>query len=145
MKKQMLSIIAILTLGFTMTSCYDFNRDQAEKDAESKGKQTLLEAESSKKAKIEEAKADLESAKLNAESVEINAKADAKKKFIEAEARAKSLEIEARAKAEAIKVMSKELENNPNYLKFKQIESISRSKTVFVPTEGNMPILMQNN
>lgn len=143
MKRVKFLLIALVAI--TTTSCYDFNRDQAEKDAESKGKQTLLEAESSKKAKIEEAKADLESAKLNAESVEINAKANAKKKIMEAEARAKSMEVEAKAKAEAIKVISEQLQNNPAYLKYKQVEALKGNKSIFVPTEGNMPILMQNN
>lgn len=145
MKKQMFKVSLVMLGLISLTSCYDFNRDQAEKDAESKGKQTLLEAESSKKAKIEEAKADLESAKLNAESVEINAKANAKKKIMEAEARAKSMEIEAKSKAEAIRVISNELRDNSAYLKYKQVEALKGNKSIFVPTEGNMPILMQNN
>lgn len=110
MKKVNLLLIGIITL--LTTSCYDFNRDQAEKDAE---------------------------------SLEIKAKATAKKKIIEAEARAKSLEVEAKKEAEAIKVILKELENNPSYLKYKQVEALKGSKSIFVPTEGNMPILMQNN
>lgn len=60
--------ILILGVSLTLLSCYDFQREQAEKDAQSAGKQILLKSESSKKAKIEQAKADLESAKLEAET-----------------------------------------------------------------------------
>lgn len=129
MKKVKYLLIAIVALSFT--SCYDFNREQAEKDAESKGKQTLLEAESSKKAKIEEAKADLESAKLEAETKTVRAEANAKAKLIEAD-----------ANAEVINKITKAVKDNPDYLKYKQIEALGKGKSIYVSTEGNMPILM---
>jgi len=144
MKKQFFTITAVLAMGLSLTSCYDFNREQAELDAESKGKQTLLEAESSKKAKIEEAKADLEAAKLEAETIELKATANAKRRVIEAEANAKSIEIKAKAYAKEIELISKEIQNNPDYIRVKQIEAMKTGKSVFVPTEGNMPIIYQN-
>lgn len=144
MKTQFLKISAFLFAGLLFTSCYDFNREQKEKDAESEGKQELLKAESSKKAMIEESKAKLESAKLDAESIEVKAKANAKKWVIEAEAKAQSIKIKAAAYAEEIKLISKEIENNPDYIRIKQIEAIRSGKSVFVPTENNMPIIYQN-
>jgi regulator of protease activity HflC (stomatin/prohibitin superfamily) len=131
MKKGLILLTAITAL--MLTSCYDFNREQAEKDAESKGKQTLLEAESSKKAKIEEAKAELESAKLEAET-----------KKLRADANSVARQINAKAEADAINTISKSIADNPEFLKYKQIESLSKGKSVFVATEGNMPILMQS-
>jgi len=131
MKKQFLSIATILFLGLTMTSCYDFNREQAEKDAESKGKQTLLEAESSKKAKIEEAKANLESAKLDAETKKVRAEADATAQIIRSNAKAKAIEIEANA-----------IGGKEQFLKMKQIEAMyTNGKFVYIPTEAGLPIL----
>ena len=116
----MKKVLLILGLSFTLFSCYDFNRDQAEKDATSAGKQILLRAESSKKAKIEQAKADLESAKLEAET-----------RLIEAEAKAKS-----------INVVTKALKDNPEYLKYLMIQGMNNSKNkIYIPTEANIPIL----
>lgn len=127
------SFLIVIASMFSLTSCYDFNRDQAEKDAESKGKQTLLEAESSKKAAIEEAKAKLESAKLEAETRVVNATSSAKARQINAEAEAK-----------AIETVSKAIKGNPDFLTYKQIDALGKGKSVFVATEGNMPIIMQN-
>ena len=113
----------------TLTSCYDFNREQAEKDAESKGKQTLLEAESSKKATIEESKAKKESAALEAET-----------KLIQAKAAADALKIKSEADAKAIKVISNAIKDNPEYLKYKTIEAMRYGKTIYIPTESSLPI-----
>lgn len=116
----MKKVLLILGLSFTLFSCYDFNRAQAEKDATSLGKQILLKAESSKKAKIEQAKADLESAKLEAET-----------RLIEAEAKAKS-----------INAVTKALKDNPEYLKYLMIQGMNNSKNkIYIPTEANIPIL----
>jgi len=112
--------ILILGLSLTLLSCYDFQREQAEKDAQSAGKQILLKSESSKKAKIEQAKADLESAKLEAET-----------RLIEAEAKSKS-----------INAISKSLKDNPEYLKYLMIQGMNNSNNkVYIPTEAQLPIL----
>jgi len=79
MKTTIKSVAALLTV-MSLTSCYDFNRRQDELDAQSKGKQILLQAESSKKAKVEQAKADYESAQLEAKTKVIEAESNAQAK-----------------------------------------------------------------
>lgn len=130
MKTIKLVLSAILVLS--LTSCYDFNREQAQKDAESNGKAILLEAESSKKAMIEEAKAKSESAVLAAkarlEVADLDAKAKAKK---------------AEAEELYIKKVSSSLKDNPEYIRYLQVKSVNDSKAqkVFVPTEANAIII----
>lgn len=132
MKTIKLFLSAILVLS--LTSCYDFNREQDQKDAESRGKATLLEAESSKKAMIEEAKAKSESSVLSAKARLEVADLDAKAKIKKAEAE----EI-------YIKKVSAVLKDNPEYIKYLQVKSINESKAqkVFIPTEGNTPIIIK--
>lgn len=133
MKK--LTITLGLLIAFGMTSCYDFDREQQEKDAVTAGKSILFKAEFSKKAKVEQAKADFESAKLEADT-----------RLIEAEANAKSKLIEANAKSKAIEVVGNALKSNPEYLKFQMIEGMYRyksDKTIYVPTEANLPIILK--
>lgn len=126
-KLVMLSLVA-----FIVTSCWDFNRQQAYKDAENRGKSTLIEAESSKKAMIEQAKAENESATLHAE---------AKVKIAKAEAQA---EIErAYGVAKANEIIGKSLQGHSEYLRYLQIDAIKNSKgsKVYIPTEAGLPIL----
>jgi hypothetical protein len=52
--------------------------------------------------------------------------------------------IEANAKAKAIQVVGEALRTNQDYLKFQMIEGMYRyksDKTVYVPTEANLPII----
>jgi regulator of protease activity HflC (stomatin/prohibitin superfamily) len=131
MKKLILFSLAALTF----TSCYDFNREQAEKDAESKGKQILLEAESSKKAMIEEAKAKNEAATLDAEAKITIAKAEAQ------------AEIErAKGVAKANEIIGASLENNEAYLKYLMIQNLNNGngERIYIPTEAGLPILEAN-
>ena len=131
MKKTILFIATIASLS-TLTSCWEFNREQAFKDAENEGKSILVKAESEKKALIEEAKAKNEAATLNAE---------ARIKVAKAEAQA---EIErAKGVAEANRIIGNSLQDNDNYLKYLQIEAIKESKgsKVYIPTEAGLPIL----
>ena len=133
MKKLTITLFLLIALG--MTSCYDFDREQQEKDAVTAGKSILFKAEFSKKAKVEQAKADFESAKLEADT-----------RLIEAEANAKSKLIEANAKSKAIEVVGNALKSNPEYLKFQMIEGMYRyksDKTIYVPTEANLPIILK--
>ena len=129
MRRMIIGVGAIIAT-MSMTSCYDFNRRQNELDAESNGRATLLEAESSKKAKIEEAKADLESAKLKAEQIKISTKA-----------KAEATKISAKAEAEKIRLINEAIKKNPEFLKYKMIEAISKGKTVYIPTEASLPII----
>lgn len=130
MKK--LHLFAIILASISLTSCYDFSREQKYKDAENNGKSVLIEAQSSRKALIETAKAENESATLQAE---------AKIKIAKAEAQA---EVErAKGVAEANQIIGKSLQGNNEYLKYLQIEAIKKSEgsKVYIPTEAGLPIL----
>lgn len=130
MKK--LSLILLVAVSFSLTSCWEFNRSQKLKDAENNGKSVLVEAESSKKAMIEEAKAKNESATLEAE---------AKIKIAKAEAQA---EIErAYGVAKANEIIGNSLKGNQDYLRYLMIQSLGNSKgeRIYIPTEAGLPIL----
>lgn len=117
---------------FTLSSCWDFSREQAYKDAENHGKSVLIEAESSKKAMIEQAKAENESATMQAE---------AKIKIAKAEAQA---EIErAYGVAKANEIIGQSLKGNTEYLRYLMIQSLGNSKgeRIYIPTEAGLPIL----
>ena len=134
--KKLIYSLALVAFTTSLTSCYDFNRQQRELDAASEGKAILLSAESSKKAMIEEAKAKNESATLEAE---------AKIKIARAEAQA---EIErARGVAEANRIIGQSLKGNDLYLRYLQIDAIKNSKgdKIYIPTEASLPILEARN
>jgi len=126
-------IIAILLLStFSLTSCWDFNREQDFKNAENEGKSILIKAESEKRALIEQAKAENEAATLQAES---------KVKIAKAEAQA---EIErAYGVAKANEIIGNSLKGNAEYLKYLQIDAIRNStgSKIYIPTEAGIPIL----
>lgn len=130
MKKVSLVVMAGMML--TLTSCWDFNREQAFKDAENEGKSILIKAENEKKAMIEQAKAENESATLQAE---------AKVKIAKAEAQA---EIErAKGVAEANRIIGESMKGNKEYLEYLKINSIITGKgdRIYIPTEAGIPIL----
>lgn len=124
--------LPILLIGFTTVSCYDFNRQQNQLDAESNGKAILLEAESSKKAMIEEAKAKSESSILASQArlkvAELDALATIKK---------------AEAESEAIRKIGAAVQGNPEYIRYLQAQSIKGAKgdKIYIPTEANLPII----
>lgn len=135
-------MIIAIGLVLSMTSCYDFNREQAEKDAESQGKQVLYEAEYSKQAKVEQAKADYESAKLDAETKQLVAEADAKASITTAEGDAKITLITAKAIEEKTKLLINVFGGADNYLKYLMITGLNQSTNkVYIPTEAGLPIL----
>lgn len=134
MKKSvnMLFFMAAICLLSSCGACRTYEREQSMMDAEAKGKSTLLEAESSKKALIETAKAENESATLQAE---------AKVKIAKAEAQA---EVErAHGVAKANEIIGNSLRGNSEYLRYLQIDAIKNSKSskIYVPTEAGIPIL----
>jgi regulator of protease activity HflC (stomatin/prohibitin superfamily) len=131
MKK--INLIAVVFLGLISTSCYDFNRTQDRLDAENEGKGILLKAESEKKAMVEEAKAKSESAILASQGRLKSAENDAAAKLKRSAAEAKSIEV-----------VGKAIQQNPEYVRYLQVQSIngSKSQKVFIPTENNMPILI---
>lgn len=128
----MKKLILLLVVSFSLTSCWEFNRQQKMKDAEAHGKSVLLEAEHSKKAMIETAKAKNESATLNAE---------ARVKIAKAEAQA---EVErAKGVAEANRIIGESMKGNKEYLDYLKIDAIRESKgsKIYIPTEANLPII----
>lgn len=129
---QTLFFLSAICLLSSCGACREYEREQSMKDAEAKGKSTLLEAESSKKALIETAKAENESATLQAE---------AKIKIAKAEAQA---EVErASGVAKANEIIGSSLRGNTEYLRYLQIDAIKNSKgsKIYVPTEAGIPIL----
>lgn len=130
--RNLLKITSIIILCLTMTSCWQFNRDQKLKNAENNGKSILVEAENSRKALVETAKAENESATLQAE---------AKIKIAKAEAQA---EIErAKGVAEANRIIGESLKGNNEYLRYLQIDAIrgSKGEKIYIPTEAGLPII----
>ncbi len=116
----------------SLSSCWDFNREQDFKDAENQGKSILVKAESEKKALIEQAKAENESATLQAE---------AKIKIAKAEAQA---EIErAKGVSEANKIIGESMKNNKEYLEYLKVDAMRTAKgdRIYIPTEAGLPIL----
>lgn len=139
MRKTILSV-SVVIMAITLSSCNDYQRQQAQLDAESHGKEILLEAESSKKAKIEDAKADLESAKLNAEKAILLSQA----KIKQAEANAQATVINAQAEQKRIDIMKTALGGTDNYMTFMKYQMMYSGKgnKYFVATEGSMPIMI---
>ena len=130
MKK--LFLFSMLLIGSaSLTSCYEFSREQKIKDYQADGKAILIKAENSKKALVEQAKAENESATLQAE---------AKIKIATATATA---EIErAKGTAKAYDIIATSLRNNPELTRYLQIEAVKYNKnTVYVPTESGLQIL----
>ena len=139
MKKTILSV-SVVIMAITLSSCNDYQRQQAQLDAESHGKEILLEAESSKKAKIEDAKADLESAKLNSEKSILLAQSRIK----QAEANATATIINAVAEQKRIEIMKKALGGTDNYMTFMKYQMMYSGKgnKYFVATEASLPVML---
>lgn len=132
----MKKLILLLALSLSLTSCWQFNRDQSYKDAENHGKSILIEAKSSRLALVETAKAKNESATLNAE---------ARVKIAKAEAQA---EIErAYGVAKANEIIGQSLKGNNEYLTYLKIQAIKDgdNSKIYIPTEAGMPILEARN
>lgn len=87
------------------------------------GKAALMEAESTRQVRVLEAKAKQESAVMEAQA-----------------------EIErAKGVAEANRIIGKSLENNPRYLQYLYIVGLQEgsekgNRTIYVPTEGGLPV-----
>lgn len=126
------SLVLLVGLAFSMTSCWEFRREQRFKDAENDGKSILVEAQSSRQALVEEARARNESATLEAE---------ARIKIATAEATA---EVErAKGVAKANEIIGESLKGNNEYLKYLQIDAIRNGNgdKIYIPTEAGIPII----
>lgn len=131
MKKSVLTVTS-LALLFSLSSCWDFTREQHVKDAKANGEAILVEAESSKKAIIEQARAENEAAELEAKSRVIRATAEADAEV----ARAKGV-------AEANRIIGESLKGNNEYLKYLMIQAFNEGEgdRIYIPTEAGLPIL----
>ena len=130
--KNLLKITVILVLCFSVTSCWEFNRNQKYKNAENNGKSALIEATSSKQVQIEDARGLAEASELKAKSMINIAKAEAQ------------AEVErAYGVAKANEIIGNSLKGNAEYLKYLQIDAIKNSQgsKIYVPTEAGIPIL----
>lgn len=110
-----IGITAFVTLAVIMVGCPQYNVYKREKAGEA----ALKEAESSKLVQLEEAKANLESEKLNALA-----------------------EVErAKGAAEAIEIEDGQLTDRYIRYLFVRQTDLSNAQTIYIPTEGNLPIL----
>lgn len=132
---KLFKFLFIILIFSSLTSCWEFRRQQRMKDADAEGKAILMQAENEKKAIIEQAKADNESATLQAEAQIKIAKAQAQS------------EIErARGVAEANRIIGESLQGNDEYLKYLMIQGLNEGKgeRIYIPTEAGLPILEAN-
>ena len=131
MKKVQFTFIAFVGV-MSLTSCWEFQRQQHILDSEANGKAILVEAEHSKKAMIEQARAENESAELQAK---------ARIKIAEAEAQAEI--ARARGVAEANRIIGESLKGNKEYLHYLFVQGLNdgHSEVIYVPTEAGLPIL----
>lgn len=141
--KNLVKTGLVLCVALGMTSCYDFNREQAFKDAENEGKSILIKAENEKKAMIEEAKAKNEAAEMDAEAMVKIETARAESKIIKAKGDAKAEVERAKGVAEANKIIGQSLKGNSEYLKYLMIQGLNEGKgeRIYIPTEAGLPIL----
>lgn len=129
---RVIKFLIFTFLVLSMTSCWEFRRQQHIKNSDARGRAILIEAESAKKALIEEAKARNESATLEAQAKITIAKAEAQ------------AEIErAKGVAEANLIIGESLKGNDIYLRYLQIDAIKNShgEKIYIPTEAGLPIL----
>lgn len=98
------------------------------------GQANLRQQEWEKLILIEEANAQNESATLQAQAL-------IKQETAKAEAEI----IRSKGVAEANKIIAEGLKNNKEYLHYLWIEQLSKSNTIYVPTEANLPILEARN
>lgn len=110
------SVILFVIIAVGMIGCPQYGVYSARKEGEA----ILAHAQSSREVAVAEARAKMESASLLAS-------ADT---------------IRAHGIAESNKIIGKSLKNNPEYLRWLWIDNIDKNpKTIYIPTEANMPIL----
>lgn len=121
MKTTKLAIIPIIAIGFLFLIVFLWGYPQYRVwSQEMEGKAEFAKAEQNRRIKIEEAKANLEAEKLNAQA-----------------------EIErAKGAAAAIKIENGALsEKYIQYLWVRQQNNLNDKTVIYIPTEGNLPIL----
>lgn len=106
-------LLVVALLG--MWGCPQYSVYSARKDGEA----MLAHAQSSKEVAVAEAKAKMESSSLLAQ-------ADT---------------IRARGVAASNKIIGNSLKGNSEYLQWLWIDQIEKANTIYIPTEGNMPIM----
>ena len=121
MKTTKLALIPIIAIGFLFLIVFLWGYPQYRVwSQEMEGKAEFAKAEQNRRIKIEEAKANLEAEKLNAQA-----------------------EIErAKGAAAAIKIENGALsEKYIQYLWVRQQNNLNDKTVIYIPTEGNLPIL----
>lgn len=119
-----MKFVCFVTLALSLQGCYMVGLvypPMNEYIKESDGRAQLAEATSNRKISILEAEAKLESAKYFS-----------------------AAEIErAKGVAEANKIIGSSLQNNDAYLRYLWIQNLNSgaNETIYIPTEGNLPIL----
>ena len=118
--KKVILIASTLFLTLSFSSCTrGYEREQDRLDKESNGKGQLLEAESTKKVKIEQAKAEYESAKLDAQTKILQANASASALVIKSRSQAQARIIEAESQAKANDMMSRSI--TPEIIEYNKV------------------------
>ena len=143
MRNNLIIFIIMITTMSSCGGCREYIRQQEMMDKKAKGEGDLLEAESSKKIQIESARGENEAANMKAEAKIKRAKAENEAMIIQAEGWAKAEIKRAEGIAEANKIIGSSLRDNPEYIKYLQIEAILNSKgsKIYIPTEAGLPIL----
>lgn len=106
--------VLLVTILF-MVGCPQYNVYEQRKEGEAQ----LAHAQSSKEVAVAEAKAKMESASLLAQ-------ADT---------------LRAQGVAASNRIIGASLKNNPEYLQWLWIDHLEKANVVYVPTEGNLPIM----
>lgn len=141
---KLFTFLMMITLLSSCGGCYrDYSRQQDIMDKQAKGEGDLLESESSKRIQIESAKAENEAADLKAQAKIKRANAENEAMIIQAKGWAQSEIERAKGIAEANKIIGSSLKDNPEYIKYLQIQAILESKgsKIYIPTEAGLPIL----
>lgn len=110
-------IVIFVTISL-MVGCPTYNVYTSRMEGEA----ILAHAQSSREVAVAETKAKMESASLLAQ-------ADT---------------IRAHGVAAANKIIGASLKNNPEYLQWLWIDQIEKANTIYIPTEGNIPIMEAN-
>lgn len=107
--------VAMLLITLVMWGCPQYNVYSARKDGEAQ----LAHAQSSKEVAVAEAKAKMESAMYLKQADSI---------------RAQGIAI-------SNTIIGESLKNNREYLQWLWIDQIEKANTIYIPTEGNLPLM----
>ena len=131
--RYVLILVGILVLCGAVTGCLTFGPNYNVYTKEMQGKAAYAEAQENRKIAVLEATAKKESAALLGEAA-----------LIQAEQAAKAEVARAHGTAEANKIVADGLGGPEGYLRYLYIDKLATGdgrETIYVPTEGGLPIL----